>query len=99
MDFNTENTNQTNRLRALSDRISRDWTKELGGGWTVGSMLYHVAFWDKVRYVYIKRWMQSGQLSPNLDMENTHSINESVRALSETLSADDGLRFSLKCAE
>ncbi len=44
MDFIAENKIETNRLRALAGGIGRNWATELGGGWTVGTMLCHLAF-------------------------------------------------------
>src|SRR5262245_18836601 len=99
MDFIAENKNQTGRIRSLKDRLIRNWTTELGNGWTVGTMLCHVAFWDKVRRISINRWLKSGQFGSNLDMENIHSINESLRGMSEQIPAEDGIQFTLACAE
>jgi hypothetical protein len=99
VDFIAENKNQTNRLRALTDIITRNWKTDVGAGWTVGTMLCHVAFWDKVRKVSIDRWIESGELPPNLEIENVHRLNESLRAMSETIPAEAGLHFALACAE
>src|ERR1043166_5281864 len=99
MDFIAENKNQTNRIRTLSDRFTSNWKTELGGGWTIGAMLCHIAFWDKMRCIFIKQWTGSGKLATDLDMESTHSFNEAVRAISETIPAEAGLQFTLLCAE
>jgi hypothetical protein len=99
MDFIAENKNQTNRIRSLKDKLIRNWKTELGNGWTVGSMLCHIAFWDNVRCLWIKKWIQSGKLATDLDMESTHSFNDVVRTMSETIPAKTGLQFTLRCAE
>ena len=99
MNFIAENKNETNRLRALAGRIGSNWATELGGGWTVGTMMCHLAFWDKMTQVRLNRWIQSGQLAPLPDMDNVHSVNDSVRAMSEQMPAEAGCKFAVLCAD
>jgi hypothetical protein len=99
MNFITENKAETNRLRTLKDWLARHWETELGGGWTVGTMLCHLAFWDKMTQVRIKVWFESGKLAPLPDADNVFAINDSVRAMSEEITAEEGLKFVIHCAD
>lgn len=47
------------RLSALIDRLTdTDMGRDLGGGWTVGAALAHVAFWERRVLVLMERWQR-----------------------------------------
>ena len=53
----TGNDEQRERLVALVDRLTAgDYTLEVMPGWTIGTLLAHLAFWDRL---VIERWTQA----------------------------------------
>lgn len=68
--FITENTRQRERLRALVGRLGDEELRlDLGGGWTVAAALAHLAFWDQLSLVRIRRWRQHGVSPSSLDLD------------------------------
>ncbi|RJQ07663.1 MAG: hypothetical protein C4558_09265 [Dehalococcoidia bacterium] len=67
-------------LRALVGRLSdADLAHPLGGGWTVGSALGHLAFWDMRAAVMADRWKIDNAISgANIDDEG---VNEALEPL------------------
>jgi hypothetical protein len=69
-DFTKSNNRQRKRLIALVDRLT---DRELSlvlykEGWTIASVLAHIAFWDMRRIVLLKKWQKEGvSLSPSDD--------------------------------
>ncbi len=49
--------------------------------------------------VRINRWIQSGLLAPLPDMDNVHSVNDSVRAMSEEIPAEAGVNLAVLWAD
>jgi hypothetical protein len=59
--FVTENDTERARLKALVARVSdADLGRALPAGWTVASVLLHLAFWDQRALVLLERWRQAG---------------------------------------
>lgn len=56
-DSSSSNAQSTNRLRDLVARLSADdINRDLGGGWTVGFALAHLAFWDARQVAALHRF-------------------------------------------
>src|SRR5207244_11894763 len=56
-----ENDGQRERLRALVVRLSDgELGRLLGAGWTIASVLGHLAFWDQRILVLLERWQREG---------------------------------------
>lgn len=67
-------------LRALVGRLTdADLARSLGGGWTVGTALGHLAFWDMRAAVIADRWKVGNVVSgSNIDDEG---VNEAIEPL------------------
>ena len=58
-----ENAHGLERLRRLVARIDdAAMGRDLGGGWTVGAALAHLAFWDRISEQRWRSWVTSGDL-------------------------------------
>lgn len=60
------NETQRARLKALVER-GIDYSRELGGGWTIGVALAHMAFWDRRAAGLLRRWDVEGSLPDPVD--------------------------------
>lgn len=67
-------------LRALVGRLSdADLARPLGGGWTAGTALGHLAFWDMRAATVADRWKLDNAVSgSNIDDEG---VNEAIEPL------------------
>ncbi len=62
-DAQPQNTQSTARLRDLIAQLQpADYRLDLGGGWTVGFALAHLAFWDARHAAALDRFHRSGLL-------------------------------------
>jgi hypothetical protein len=78
------NKTQRERLRALVNRLSDDdLRRSLSAGWTVASVLAHLAFWDQRALVLLERWERGGQESAPrpINRPDVDWINDSAKAL------------------
>ena len=74
------NTNSTDRLRDLVARLSADdIDRDLGGGWTVGFALAHLAFWDARQVAALQR-MSQGEPFPSEDMATNAALERIAAA-------------------
>ncbi len=83
-DSNDSNIQSTDRLRDLvaglgADDINRD----LGGGWTVGFALAHLAFWDARQVAALQR-MSQGEPFPSEDMATNAALERIAAAFNPT---------------
>ncbi len=76
----TENAASLRELRALVGRLTdADLAHPLEAGWTVGTALGHLAFWDMRAAVMADRWKLAGTASGlNIDDEG---VNEALEPL------------------
>lgn len=75
------NAESTRRVAALVARLdASDLARDLGGGWTVGFALAHVAFWEARQDVAIRAWLD-GEEFPDEDP----TVNPSLEAMSVAL--------------
>lgn len=73
------NAASTERMRALVARLtSADLRGSLGGGWTIGFALAHLAFWDARQVAALQR-MARGEEFPSEDMA-TNAALEAIAA-------------------
>ncbi len=60
-DYISRNEHSRGQLHALLNRLtSENFDSELGDGWTVGTALAHLAFWDRYATTVIQRWERNG---------------------------------------
>ena len=65
------------RLRALVGRLSdADLARPMPGGWTIASVLGHLAFWDQRIVVLLEAWEKSGTPPPDFDDAHVDWIND-----------------------
>ncbi|HEX9124849.1 MAG TPA: maleylpyruvate isomerase N-terminal domain-containing protein [Methylomirabilota bacterium] len=71
------------RLRALVARLSdADLARPMPAGWTVASVLAHVAFWDQRILVLLDRWEQSPSTIPRaINEADVDWVNDTTKAL------------------
>ena len=63
-----ENEVERKRLASLVARLSdQDLARPMPGGWTVASVLGHVAFWDQRIIALIEEWRKAGMGTPPKD--------------------------------
>jgi hypothetical protein len=55
------NTRERERLAALVVRAGAQLDREVGGGWTIGTALGHLAFWDRLSQVRVKELAAGGE--------------------------------------
>lgn len=68
--FVAENSKERARLRTLAGRLNdRDLAVRVWGEWTVAATLAHMAFWDQLALVRIRRWKESRGSSSALDLD------------------------------
>ena len=75
--FNQENTVERNHLVSLVNQLSDEQLSHpMESGWTVSSVLGHLAFWDNRALLLIQKWQKDG-IGPS-PME-TDIVNEVTR--------------------
>ncbi|MBL8022108.1 MAG: hypothetical protein JNM27_20705 [Leptospirales bacterium] len=100
MDFRAENKGQTDRLRSLLGRLDPSlWRKDIGGGWTIGTMIVHLAFWEKMTQIRIEKWTSSGVLTAVPDGDNVFAINDSIREISAGIEFQAGAKMAVEAFE
>jgi len=58
-----------------------DFDREIGGGWTVATVLCHLAFWDQRVLYLLKEWQSSPFEGFRLPAQAVNSINEAARII------------------
>ena len=70
------NSSSLRRLRAVIGGLhDDDFNRDAGGGWTIGAVVAHVAFWDRYVTTRLSRWEKQGFESAPLDPD---SINDAA---------------------
>jgi hypothetical protein len=93
------NSSSLRRLRAVIGGLhDDDFNRDAGGGWTIGAVLAHVAFWDRYVTTRLSRWEKQGFESTPLDPD---SINDAAlpgwRAIPGRLAASEALAAAQEC--
>src|SRR2546429_8451541 len=97
-----ENDGQRERLRALVARLSDgELGRLLGAGWTIASVLGHLAFWDQRILVLLERWQREGPAAvpPPLDHAAVDWINDAAKPLLLALPARRAADAAVAIAE
>ena len=97
-----ENDGQRERLRALVARLSDgELGRLLGAGWTIASVLGHLAFWDQRILVLLERWQREGPAAvpPALDHAAVDWINDAAKPLLLALPARRAADAAVAIAE
>jgi len=96
-----ENEAQLQRLRDLVDGLSdHQLAHPMDGGWTVGSVLAHVAFWDYRIVTMLDRWGADGRgTPPTYDEEAVDWINDANRPIFLAIPPRVAARIALDAGE
>jgi hypothetical protein len=82
--FAAKNDTERRRLRALVGRLTdAELARPLPAGWTVASVLGHLAFWDQRVLVLLERWQQAGTdaVPHTVNAADIHWINDAAKPL------------------
>ena len=78
------NAESTDQLRALVERLAdEDLQRSLGGGWTIGLALAHLAFWDARQVAALQRFARGDQF-PSEDL----ATNDTLEAIAAAFDPD-----------
>lgn len=96
-----ENNAERARLRALVSRLSdADLAREMPGGWTVATVLAHVAFWDQRIAALIDRWQMSGATPRPFDGDaHVDWINDAAKPMFLALDPRRAAELAVQIAE
>jgi len=99
-DFVQENEASRLELRELIEGLREpDLERDAGAGWTVSTLLCHLAFWD-LRILYlVKEWQRSG-MEPTVrpGPQAVDSINEAVKTISRAVPGRLAAQMALESA-
>lgn len=96
-----ENEVERERLRELLDRLSDEQlARPMEAGWTVASVLAHMAFWDYRIVVELGRWGADGRGSvPTYEDEAVDWINDATKPIFLAMPARVAAQTALAAAE
>jgi hypothetical protein len=76
------NTTERERLRALVGRLrDADLSRPLPAGWTIASVLGHLALWDQRAALMLERWHRDGVAPEPIDESSVDWINDASKPL------------------
>jgi hypothetical protein len=77
-----KNDSERARMEALIGRLTdADLKRAMPDGWTVASVLAHLAFWDQRAYLLLDRWQRDGVTPPADDETNIDWINDAAKPM------------------
>lgn len=95
--FVAENAQERARLRALAGRLTdADYHRKVHAEWTVADALGHIAFWEQVALVRIRRWKERGVSSSPVDFD---LINDALVPLIRAIPPRDATNLAIAAAE
>ena len=98
-DFVRDNDASRRELRDLIVRLDdAGLARDAGNGWTVATVLCHLAFWDRVVLRRLTDWQRDG-VEPQMLNQATNSVNEAVRDLSRAVPVREAGRMAAEAAE
>jgi len=96
-EINQGNADQTGRLRELIGKLSdQDLRAPMPAGWTVASVLAHLAFWDQRAITLIEKWKSEG-ISPS--PVDSDVVNEVARKLCLAIEPRRAAKLAVETAE
>jgi hypothetical protein len=77
-----QNDKERARLEALVGRLNdADLQRPMPGGWTVASVLAHLAYWDQRTYLLLDRWEREGVVPAALEEAHVDWINDAAKPM------------------
>ena len=86
---------QERLITQVSQLSAADYAADMGGGWTVGTALAHLAFWDSCRLALLRRWLLTGVSDAPSDSE---VINAGVEVLANAISGPAAGELAIRAA-
>ncbi len=97
-DYDAENARATSALTALVGQLTdAQLATDLGGGWSVGTSLAHLAFWDRRAALIAQRWSRDGTPSPS-PSDDDDIINPALDPIAAAVPHREGVRLALEAA-
>jgi len=94
--YNQENTIERQHLLSLVNQLSDEQLSHpMEGGWTVSSILGHLAFWDYRALVLIEKWQKDGIGPSPMD---TDIVNEVTRKFLMAISPRKAAQIAIESA-
>lgn len=99
-EFADENRKATESLKTLlADMDEAQFATKVGNGWTISSLLCHLALWDgRVAYTLCE-WQRSGQTPSNIPKDATDFINQAARDVFAAVPARAAAELAIRRAE
>ncbi|RLT35397.1 MAG: DinB family protein [Chloroflexi bacterium] len=99
--YDAENEHSAAELRALVSRLSEAQLRaEVGGGWTVGTVLAHLAYWDRRVAGVCALWQRGLRTYPSPpDDAIDVAANDALEPLLRLVPPGDAARSSVEAAE
>ena len=96
----TENRTQLERLRALVKQLSdQDLGRPMPAGWTVASVLGHVAFWDQRALDLLQRWTKEGKEPGSMREADVDWVNDATKPLLLAIAPRRAAELTVSIAE
>jgi hypothetical protein len=76
----------------------RSFQCAVGSGWTVSTLLCHLAFWDRMALFLLRKWESGGHEPSKLGSQSIDPINEAVKAISQAVPGPAAARLALDSA-
>ncbi|HZV96674.1 MAG TPA: maleylpyruvate isomerase N-terminal domain-containing protein [Candidatus Nitrosocosmicus sp.] len=77
-----ENKTQLTRIQALlAGRSDAELARATTAGWTVASVLGHLAFWDQRAFLLLEQWEKTGAAPPANNAEDVDWINDAAKPM------------------
>ena len=98
-EFVEENETARRELGELIACLDEDSFKcDVGSGWSVSTLLCHLAFWDQRALFLLRQW-QTGQFETSrLTSQSVDSINEAVKAISRAVPGPAAAKLAVESA-
>lgn len=98
-DHNQANVLETERAeRLLKTMTPAGWVLDLGGGWTVGTMILHLAYWDRMTSTRLRAYVETGRLAEVPDEPTIDAINDAARWQAVNVTLGEGAAMFLQAA-
>jgi len=98
-EFVQENDASRQEMAALiADLDERSLALAVGSGWTVSSLLGHLAFWDQRVCYLLEYWRAAGFEPSSLGGLTVDSINQAVKALAQAIPGGAAARLAMESA-
>lgn len=98
-DFIRQNEASCAQLGQLVARLSeRAFEHPVGSGWTMATLLCHLAFWDQRALFLLREWQAGRFEASRLSVQAVNSINEAAKAVSRVVPGPAAGQLALESA-